>query len=216
MLITANALIAAAMLAAAAAPAKLPTDIHPQSRSRLPPIQRDKLNDEGKRVYDYVRGANPTLGTTGPGAVTIYSPGVAEPFQQLNQYLRKTVVGPRIFEMCTLIAAYEYKQGYEWTGHEPAAVRAGVEPAVLEVIRNDKPTKGLPEKDAAVIDFGRSLLRGNRQVSPELWAKMVGYFGQQGVIEIATIVGDYVMAAIVLNAANQLPMEGRESTLPWR
>ena len=215
---TANVLIAAAVMAAAAggAPAKLPPDIHPASRSRLPPIEREKMSDEGKRVYDYVRGANPTLGTTGPGAVTIYSPGVAEPFQQLNQYLRKTVVGSRVFEMCTLIAAFQYKQGYEWTGHEPAAVRAGVEPAIIDVIRNDKPTARLPDKDAAVIDFGRALLRGNHQVSPELWAKMVGHFGQQGTIEIAAIVGDYVMAAIVLNAANQLPMEGREASLPWR
>jgi 4-carboxymuconolactone decarboxylase len=210
-------LIAAAALAAAAAPAaQLPPDINPVSRSRLAPLDREKLDAEGKRVYDFVRGKNAALGASGPGAVTIYSPGVAEPFQQLNTYLRTTVVGPKYFEIGTLLAAYEYRQGFEWTGHEPAAVRAGVEPAILDVIRNDKPSTGLPDKDKTVIDFGRALLRGNKQVSPELWKKMVGYFGEKGTVEMAVIVGDYVMAAIVLNAANQLPMAGRENTIPWK
>jgi len=217
MLTTASTLMAAAVLAAAAAPAApLPPDIHPVSRSRLAPIDREKMDAEGKRVYDLVRGANAALGASGPGAVTIYSPGVAEPFQHLNTYLRKSVVGPKYFEVGTLLAAYEYKQGFEWTGHEPAAVRAGVEPAMLDVIRNDKPSTGLPDKDKTVIDFGRALLRGDHQVSPELWKKMVGYFGEQGTVEMAVIIGDYVMAAIALNAANQLPMAGRENTIPWK
>jgi hypothetical protein len=29
-----------------------PADIHPVSLSRLPPVQRADLDDEGKRIYD--------------------------------------------------------------------------------------------------------------------------------------------------------------------
>src|SRR3954468_17660513 len=93
-------LMAGAM--SAAAPAALPADIHPDSMSRLPVIDREKLDAEGKRVYDVIRGKNPTIGNTGQAAVTIYTPGGAEPFNNLNNYVRKTVVGPRFFELSAI------------------------------------------------------------------------------------------------------------------
>ena len=52
----------------------LPPDIHPESLSRLPPVQRDALDEAGKAVFDRVAGAR-GMPRTGPGAVTMYSPG---------------------------------------------------------------------------------------------------------------------------------------------
>ena len=39
-------------------------------------------------------------------------------------------------------------------------------------------------------------------------------FGKQGTLELATIIGDYAMAAIMLNATDQHLPPGREKTLP--
>jgi len=50
----------------------LPADIHPESLSRLPPLQRDGLDDEGKRVWDYIAGPR-GMGKTGPGAISMYN-----------------------------------------------------------------------------------------------------------------------------------------------
>jgi len=100
------------------------------------------------------------------------------------------------------------------TGHEIGAQRAGVDQKVIDVIKYDRPVTGLPEKEATAIEFGRALLRGNRQVSPELFARMVALFGRRGTMEIAMVMGDYAMTAMVLNAADQrLPLD-RESLLP--
>src|SRR5262245_40755759 len=101
---------------------KLPPDINPTSYSRLPPVDRAALDEDGKRVWDHIAGERP-LPATGPAAVSIYSPGAARPIHDLNQYLRKTVVGPRFFELSALIAAREFDQQYEWSGHEPAGRR---------------------------------------------------------------------------------------------
>ncbi len=38
------------------AQAPLPKDIDPQSLSRLPNVQRDSLDDDGKRIYDMLAG----------------------------------------------------------------------------------------------------------------------------------------------------------------
>jgi len=53
----------------------------------------------------------------------MYSPITAEPIHVLNQNLRKTVAGSRYFELSALLAAREFDQQYEWSGHEADEVR---------------------------------------------------------------------------------------------
>jgi 4-carboxymuconolactone decarboxylase len=145
----------------------------------------------------------------------MHSPKAAEAIQALNQYLRKTVVGPRFFELSALIAAREFDQQYEWSGHEPAALRAGLEQSVIDVVKLDKDVTGLSEKDATVIRLGRALFRDHK-VTSELWANMVKLFGRQGAVEITTIMADYAMAGFLLTAVDQqLPPE-RKAMLPPR
>jgi hypothetical protein len=73
---------AAAVAFQAAAPARA-ADIHPESLSRVPPVDRASLDAEGQRIYDVLAGGRP-LGRTGPGAVSMHSPKAAEPVQALN------------------------------------------------------------------------------------------------------------------------------------
>jgi 4-carboxymuconolactone decarboxylase len=205
-------IVVAVSVALGSAQSKPASDIHPESLSRLPPLQRDSLDAEGKRIWDVIGGGR-GMPKTGPAPVSMYSPGSAEPIHVLNQYLRKTVVGPRYFELSALLAAREFDQQYEWSGHEPAGVRAGLEPAVIDAVKFNKDVVGLPEKDATVIRLARALFRDHK-VSSALWAKTVDLFGRQGAIEIVTTMGDYAMAGFLLTAVDQqLPPE-RQPLLP--
>jgi 4-carboxymuconolactone decarboxylase len=210
------ALFAALPASAQKAAAPLPPDIDTQSYSRLPLIRKDSLDAEGKRSFEVINGSEVQIPRLGPPANSLYSPASAEPYDVLNQRLRKSVVGPAFFEICTLVPAREYNQQYEWTGHEVGAQRAGVDQKVIDVIKFDRPVTGLPEKEATVIEFGRALLRGNHQVSPAMFAKMVALFGRQGTVEITMILGDYTMTAMLLNAVDQHLSPGREPMLPVR
>jgi 4-carboxymuconolactone decarboxylase len=145
----------------------------------------------------------------------MYSPGSAEHIHGLNQYLRKTVVGSRYFELSALIAAREFDQQYEWSGHEPAGLRAGLEQSVIDVVKFNKDVTGLSDKDATVIRLGRALLREHK-VSPDLWAKTVEHFGRQGAVEIVVTMGDYVMAGLMLTAVDQQLPADRKALLPAR
>ena len=191
-----------------------PVDIHPESLSRLPPLARDDLDAEGRRIWDYLSGTS-GMPKTGPAPVTLYSPKSAEPIQMLNQYLRRSVVGPRYFELSALIASREFDQQYEWSGHEPVAVRAGLEQSVIDVVKYNRGLAGVPDKDATVIQLGRALFRDHR-VSPELWMKMVEQFGRQGAIEVTTIMADYAMVGFLLTAVNQQLPPDRQALLPPR
>jgi 4-carboxymuconolactone decarboxylase len=195
--------------------AQYPPDIHPQSLSRLPPVQRADLDEEGKRIWDALSGANKTIPLTGPSAVTMHSPRAAEPIYALNQCLRKTVAGARYFEVAALIAAREFDQQYEWSAHEPAAVRAGVEQSVVDAIKFNRGLNGVPEKDAAMIRLGRAIFRDHK-VSPETWAQMEKLFGRQGAVELTMVMADYAMAGFILTAVDQQLPADRKPLLPGR
>ena len=183
------------------------SDIDPQSFSRLPLIQRDKLSGEALRVYDAVVGKDangkdrPTP-PLGPAATSLISPGVALPMNQLNQYLRNPVVGTAMYQLCTLIAAREFDEPYEWNSHEGGARRANVDQKSIDAIKFNRPLDGVPDKDALVIRFGRAIFQ-DRKVPSDLYAKVVETFGQQGMFELTAIMGDYAMAAIMLRAVDQ-------------
>ena len=72
-----------------------------------------------------------------------------------------------------LITAREIDQQYEWSAHEPAGLRAGLEQSVIDVVKYDRDVKGLAEKDATLIRFGRALYREHK-ISSELWARSTG------------------------------------------
>jgi 4-carboxymuconolactone decarboxylase len=204
-----------ALAQSGSAQAPLPKDIDPQSLSRLPVVQRDSLDDDGKRIYDMLAGGpGKTVTPTGPAAISLQSPKVAEAIQMLNQYLRfHGVLKPRDYEVAILVAAREFDQEYEWSGHEMAARNAKVPDAVIDVIKNKEPALRLSDRDTLIITFARDSFQQHR-IGSDVYARAVEMFGKQGTLELATIIGDYAMAAIMLNATDQHLPPGRENTLP--
>ena len=199
-----------------AASAKRPADILPDSLSRLPLVRRADMDENGKRVYDMVAGKDRTTPLLGPGAISFYSPRVAEPMHALNDYLRReSVIGNRFFELCALIAAREFDQQYEWSGHEPGALRVGLEQKVIDVVKYNKDVAGLSERDSTIIRLGRQLFREHK-VDSALYAKTVELFGRQGTFEITAVMGDYAMAAIMLTGPDQHLPADRKELLPPR
>jgi 4-carboxymuconolactone decarboxylase len=205
----------AAAASAAAQTRPLPSDIDAQSSSRLPLVLKDSLDEEGRRIFEAINGKDAKTPRLGPPASSMHSLAAAEPYDRLNQLLRSAnVIGPQFFEISTLVPAREFNQQYEWTAHERGARRVGVADEVIDVIKHGRPTTGLPEKEATAIEFGRAMLRGNRQVPSELFAKMVALFGERGTIEITMVMGDYAMTAMLLNAVNQQLPADWEPLLP--
>jgi len=210
-------LLSASALAQTPGGVSLPADIDPVSLSRLPIAKREDMHVEGQRVFDMVAGRDRASPLLGPGGISLHLPQVAESMHHLNQYLRgeTAVLDPRYREVAILVTAREYDQRYEWSGHETAARNYGTPDAVIDAIRYDRDVAGLSPEEALVIRYARQVLRENK-LSSELWAQAVERFGQQGAFEIAAVIGDYAMAAIMLNAVDQHLPPGREAMLPVR
>jgi 4-carboxymuconolactone decarboxylase len=195
--------------------AGLPADVDPVSRSRLPALTRADLDAEGQAIYDRIIGDDPPP-KTGPRAVTLHSPKIAEGFAVINDFLRYNGdLSPRHTEVAILVAAWEIEQAYEWTAHEPAALRYGAPQAVIDTIKYDREPAGLSPEETLIIKFGRQLMREHK-IDSAMYAEAVAMFGRKGVLELATVMGDYVMAGMVLTAVDQHLAEGVTSLLPPR
>ena len=195
-----------ALLSLAQTP-KLPADIDPESYSRLPMIKREQLKGDALRVYDAVavkdeQGNPRPTPSLGPMATSLYSMGVALPMNDLNQYIRKITPGTAMYQLCSLIAAREFDEAYEWNSHEGGARQANVDQKSIDAVKFNRSLDGVPAKDALVIRFGRALFRDHK-VSSELYAQVVKEFGQQGMYELTSAMADYAMAAIMLIAVDQ-------------
>jgi 4-carboxymuconolactone decarboxylase len=202
-----SVLLLAAVSVAAQDRNSLPPDIHPVTLSRLPPVTAQDLDEEGQRLL--AARTNLTLGP-GPTHVTIYSPRERDLGIPSGE---RSPVGPRYFQLAVLITAREIDQQYEWSGHEPAGLRQGLEQSVIDVVKYDRDVAGLSDKDATLITFGRALFREHR-VSSELWQKMVSHYGRQHTVQIMAIMGEYFRVGLMLNAVDQhLPL-GRKALLP--
>ena len=206
MSIRLSMLLLVALLLAAQAQNTAPPDIHPVTLSRLPPVTTQDLDEEGQRL---LAARNFTPGP-GPTHITIYSPRERDLGIPSGE---KSPVGARYFQLAVLITAREIDQQYEWSAHEPAGLRQGLEQSVIDVIKYDKSVAGLSDKDATLISFGRALFREHR-VSSELWGKMVNHFGRQRTVQIMTIMGEYFRVGFMLNAVDQRLPPGRTPLLP--
>jgi len=185
----------------------LPRDIHPVTLSRLSPVTAGDLDEEGQRLL-----AARTNFTSGPGPshVTIYSPRERDLGIPTGE---RSPVGPRYFQLAVLITAREIDQQYEWSAHEPAGRRQGLEQVVIDVVKYNRNVAALSDKDATLITFGRALFREHR-VSSELWEEMVSHFGRQRTVQIMMIMGEYFRVGFMLNAIDQHLPPGREALLP--
>ena len=181
----------------------LPTDIDPQSLSRVPPVRRSDMNAEGQAIYDKVVGPNGAAPMLGPGGVSLHMPKVAQAMDILNQYLRyDSVIGRRYIEVAILVAAREFDQQYEWTFHERTALSVGAPQPTVDAIKYNGSPAALDAKDALIIRYGREILR-DHHLSAATWAEAEARFTRQGALEIAAIIGDYLLAAVLLHAVDQ-------------
>ena len=192
-----------------------PSDIDPQSGFRLPLLKRDELDDAGKATYDRAAtpGAN-IAGLQGPAGVQLYSPKTTRHLRAINRYLRfEAGILPRIREIAILATAREMDSQFEWVAHEGEALKEGVEPGVIDVIKQRRSTAGLDATDAIVIELGRQLWRDHK-VTSETFAKLKAIFGPNKLVDLVLLMGNYAGTAALLAAVDMQLHEGKKPLLP--
>ena len=204
--------------------ADIPQDIHEDSWARLPTINRDSLDADGQRAFDII--VNPesryATGLRGPIGMWMYSPRMAEHIFPASTYLRYGVDGERdqrLTELAILTTARELDSQYEWTAHEPAARRAGLEEGIIELLRFGRPLAdagplpGLGERERSIIRVARELVN-EPKVSSEAFVEAQALFGNEGVMDLTGLVGYYTFVNYTLKTFDLQRVPGSQLLLP--
>jgi len=163
--------------------------------TELSPAQ---MNPAQKAVVDeIVSGKRGRFG--GPFQLLIRSPEVCKHLSRLGEYLRwGSSLSPALSELAICLTARHIRANYEWHAHAPLAVEGGVPAAVLEAIRTGT-TPHFEAKDQALVYKLVTELIDTKRLSDASFAEGIAAFGEQGIVELGTIIGYYTAIGNALN-----------------
>jgi 4-carboxymuconolactone decarboxylase len=182
------------------------------AQDRLPPIPADKMTEAQRQAvaeFKVHRGVE----ISGPFIPLLRSPEVMIRATAMGDYLRyKTALGSPLNELAILITARHWSQSYEWSVHQPIALKAGVSAEIAKAVAEGRRPTGMSADQELVYDFCTELLR-NQSVSDATYARAVSRFGEQGTIDMTSVVGYYSFVGLVLNVARTPPAAPGSPTL---
>ena len=193
---------------AAAQSATSPSDLDPDSHARLPYLQRKDMSEEDQKIFDVLPGRGKDDVLRGPLAFAAYNPAVAKALFDLHNAAVGGTLNPHVRELAIMVACRETSYNLEWNGHEATAIKNGVDPKLVEVVRRRAPLAGVDEKDAAVIRFGRELF-GRKKVDPATFAKIVELYGKRGAMDMVAVMNTYAVSGFFAIAVDEQPAPGR-------
>ena len=166
--------------------------------TRYREISSAEMTSAQKEVHDeIVAGRRGRFG--GPFQILIRAPEVCRHLQRLGEYLRwGSSLPASLSELAICLTARHIRANYEWHAHAPLAVEAGVPAAAMEAIR----TGGTPHfaaSDQALVYRLVTELIDTKRLSDASFGEAIGAFGEQGVVELGTIIGYYTAIGNTLN-----------------
>ena len=204
--------------------ADIPADIHEDSWARLPTVARESLSPENQRVFDLIVNPDSTYagGLRGPVGMWMYSPRMAEHIFAARDYLRFGNDGERdqrLAELAIIATARELDSQYEWSAHEPAARREGLEEEIIELVRTGhslpetQTVPGLGDRERAIIQVARELVN-EPKLSRDAFETAQRLFGNEGVMDLAGLIGYYTFVNYTLKTFDVQRAPGSELLLP--
>jgi 4-carboxymuconolactone decarboxylase len=165
---------------------------------RLKLLSPGEMNTAQREVHDEAiagkRGAAPA-----PMMAWLNSPEVARHATRLGEQLRfNTMFPPKLSEIAILVTARHWTAHYEWWAHKRLALKGGMDPKIIEAIRDRR----TPEFDDAtgrmIYDVAKSLHEGHG-LSRALYDEATRLLTERGLVEIIGLCGYYTMVSMTLN-----------------
>ena len=167
--------------------------------SRLPELAPERMSPAQRQVYDAIV-AGPRGVVQGPLKVWLHSPELASRAQELGAFCRyHTTLPKRLSELAILITGAHWKAGFEWFVHAPEGIKAGLDPAIVEAIRQGRQPDFAKADEAALYTFTRELL-AHRRVSDATYRAAAAELGEPGVVELVGILGYYALISMTIVA----------------
>jgi 4-carboxymuconolactone decarboxylase len=185
----------AAGLALAQAPA--PHDLNLWG-DRFKPLTYDQLTPEQKTMVEHLF-AGERGGMNGPFNVTLRDPEMGDLAQKLGAQLRfHSSLPNRLNEFAILMTARFWNAQYEWSSHHKNALKAGLNPAIIDAVAVGKRPASMQPDEESVYNFAQDLLK-TKQVSDANFKAVVDKFGERGAVDLTGVMGYYCFVSMMLD-----------------
>jgi 4-carboxymuconolactone decarboxylase len=165
---------------------------------RLKLLSPGEMSADQKAIYDEAvagkRGAPPA-----PMMAWLNSPEMARHATRLGEQLRfNTIFPPKLSEIAILVTARYFTAHYEWYAHKRLALKGGMDPRIIDDIRDRRTPDFDDPKGQMIYDVAKSLHEGHG-LSQTLYDAAVELLTLRGVTEIIGLCGYYTMVSMTLN-----------------
>jgi 4-carboxymuconolactone decarboxylase len=168
---------------------------------RLKLLSPGEMNAEQKETYD-----ESIAGKRG-------APPMAKHATRLGEQLRFNTIFPaKLSEIAILVTARHWTSHYEWFAHKRLALKGGMDPRIIDDIRDRRTPTFDDLKGRMIYDIAKSLHEGHG-VSRSLYDEAVKVLTERGVVEVIGLCGYYTMVSMTLNTFEFGLPEGEVSDL---
>ena len=174
---------------------------------RFKPIPLEEMNEQQQAAAQALING-PRKGLRGPFNALLRNPTLTDRVRLLGDSIRfESTLEPLHREFAILITAKFWSADYEWYAHSNLALELGLNPVIIESIRNgEKPA--LENADLSLIYAFTHEILFDKDVSDATYAKAISRFGELTTLDLLSTIGYFGFVSVILNAIRQPIPEG--------
>ncbi len=179
--------------------------------ARIPPLPANEWDDELRVILE----RKPAPAQVALGEHNIFST-LARHKQLFKVWMRfagyllgQGTLSARTRELLILRTGYNCGSDYEWGQHVRIALAIGMQRDEIERVAQGPDASAWSEQERTLLQAADEL-HNDSKISAETWTRLAASFDEQGLIEIAMLVGNYHLVAFTLNSLEVELDEGLE------
>lgn len=179
--------------------------------TRIPVLDRDDMDAEQQAVHDRIVANNARVGF-GPAIGYAYSAGVWQSHNTSSAHLLACSLTNAQVRIVSLMTVRHWKAAYPWSAQAKTALKAGLDPAIIEAINDGTDPDFEDAADAAVYAAARELL-ATGTLTDEGFKAAETALGYQRLVELVGAIGHFCTTAMMANVVGVTPAADAPSHL---
>ena len=180
--------------------------------SRIDVLEYEQMTQAQQALHDEIL-SGPRSRIGGPMNGWFRSPELGSLYQKVGAFCRyHTTLEPKLSELAIIIVARHWDQAVEWRAHQPLALEAGLDPAIVAAIENGEAPLFTDDREDAVFSVVNEALE-TKKLSQATYDKALAILGEQTLFELTGIAGYYLSIALQMNCFAVGIPEGAEPRL---
>jgi 4-carboxymuconolactone decarboxylase len=179
--------------------------------TRIPALGRDDMNADQQAIHDRIVGDNGRVGF-GPAIGYAYSAGVWDVHNRSSAHLLDCSLTPAQVRIVSLMTVRHWNAAYPWSAQAKTALKAGLDPAVIEAINSGEQPDFDDDADAAVHAAARELL-ATGTLSDDGFKAAEAALGYVRTVEVVGAIGHFCATAMMANLVGVTPAADAPSHL---